>query len=203
MWDAIVDVVDDYFDIQTEQRVRQAGEILTVGRIDTAPKTGATYLEPWRSDAADRYERLHGTLQTIRRRAVVQVIPSPDVYQIEVTVFKELEDLERPDYSTAGAATFRTDSSLVRVEEPVGVQPATKGWIPIGRDAALEQAILQGIWIRLAPPGTPPPQMGFGAANSLTIPSDAVPQELVPGTGAPPIMTAPAETLPPAALDRQ
>ncbi|MGC3972032.1 MAG: hypothetical protein QM775_33235 [Pirellulales bacterium] len=140
MWDQIVDVVDNYFDIQTEQRMRQAGEIMTVGRIDTAPKTGSTFLEPWRGDGADQYEKAHNTLQTIRRRAVVQVVPAPDVFQIEVTVFKELEDLKRPEYSTAGSATFRNDGSLIRIEEPVGVQPTTEGWIPLGRDAALEQA---------------------------------------------------------------
>lgn len=156
VWDQIVDVVDNYFDIQTEQRVREVGAILTVGRIDTAPKTGATCFEPWRGDAADKYERLHGTLQTLRRRAVVQVIPGVDVYQIEVVVYKELEDLQRPEGSTAGSATFRTDSSFVRVEEPVGVQPTTKGWIPLGRDAALEQKMLYEILDRLGPPG------GFG-----------------------------------------
>src|SRR5688572_23191551 len=53
VWDAIVDVVDDYFDIQSEQRVRQAGDVLTVGRIGTAPQVGATFLEPWREDAGN------------------------------------------------------------------------------------------------------------------------------------------------------
>lgn len=201
MWDQIVDVVDNYFDIQTEQRVRQAGEILTVGRIDTAPRTGATYLEPWRGDAADTYEKAHDTLQTIRRRAVVQVVPAGDVFQIEVTVFKELEDLARPEYSTAGAATFRNDASFVRIEEPVGVQATTKGWIPLGRDAALEQTILQEIWVRLAPPGTAPASGGFGA----------IPNEWFGGPGTPPpgpqaIPQQPGttlETLPPAIESRQ
>lgn len=156
VWDQIVDVVDNYFDIQTEQRVREVGSILTVGRIDTAPKTGATYMEPWRGDAADSYERLHGTLQTLRRRAVVQVIPGVDMYQIEVVVFKELEDLAKPEGSTAGSATFRTDSSFIRVEDPVGVQPITRGWIPLGRDGAMEQKLLYEILDRLGPPG------GFG-----------------------------------------
>jgi len=152
VWDQIVDVVDDYFDIQSEQRVRQAGDVLTVGRIDTTPQTGATLLEPWRHDAANAYERTHGTLQTIRRRAVVQVIPAGDVFQVEVIVYKELEDLAQAEYSTAGSATFRNDASLVRVEEPVGVQPITQGWIALGRDMALEQEILAKIMNRIGPP---------------------------------------------------
>jgi hypothetical protein len=152
VWDTIVDVVDDYFDIQSEQRVRQAGDVLTVGRIDTAPRTGATLLEPWREDAANAYERMHGTLQTIRRRAVIQVIPAGEIFQVEAIVYKELEDLPQAENSTAGQATFRSDDSLVRVEEPVGIQPITAGWIPLGRDAALEQEILAKIMTRIGPP---------------------------------------------------
>lgn len=212
VWDQIVDVVDNYFDIQTEQRVREAGAILTVGRIDTAPKTGATCFEPWRGDAADKYERLHGTLQTLRRRTVVQVIPAPDVYQIEVVVYKELEDLARPESSTAGAATFRTDSSFIRVEDPVGVQPTTKGWIPLGRDTAMEQKMLYEILERLGPPG------GFGkypeviGGPAMIVPGDVPiesnfgdaevlpPAVSTPGATAPNVITTPRETLPPGTL---
>ncbi|MCE9605934.1 MAG: hypothetical protein K8U03_13640 [Planctomycetia bacterium] len=201
VWDQIVDVVDNYFDIQTEQRVREAGTILTVGRIDTAPKTGATYFEPWRGDAADSYERLHGTLQTLRRRAMVQVIPAPDVFQIEVVVYKELEDLARPDQSTAGSATFRTDSSFIRVEDPVGVQPTTIGWIPLGRDRAMEQKILHEIMDRLGPPGGFGPYPGGGPGpimvpEGMEFESNIGPAETIPpGAASPAIL--PSETLPP------
>lgn len=204
VWDQIVDVVDNYFDIQTEQRVREAGAILTVGRIDTAPKTGATCLEPWRGDAADSYERLHGTLQTLRRRAVVQVIPGQDVFQIEVVVYKELEDLARAESSTAGSATFRTDSSFIRVEDPVGVQPTTNGWIPLGRDTALEQKMLHEILDRVGPPG------GFGQYPGGNVGPGVIMQEgsefesNFSGTETVPsspmsigVETVPKETLPP------
>lgn len=160
VWDQIVDVVDDYFDIQSEQRVRQAGDVMTVGRIDTAPRTGATLLEPWRRESADHYETLQNTLQTIRRRAVIQVIPAGEVFQIEAVVYKELEDLPNAEYSTAGQATFRNDDSLIRIEQPVGVQSVTRGWIPLGRDTALEQRMLAQIMERIGPPrdfrGLPP-----------------------------------------------
>lgn len=151
VWDQIVDVVDDSFDVDSEQRVRRVGDVLTVGRIDTVPRTGSSILEFWKRDAADWYERWHGTLQTLRRRAVVQVIPTGETFQVEVVVFKELEDLPTAFQSTAGAATFRHDSSNLRVEEPVGVQPLTAGWIPLGRDTALEQRMLQKIAARLLP----------------------------------------------------
>lgn len=153
VWDQIVDVVDDDFDIESEQRVRRVGDVLTVGRIDTAPQTGATLIELWKGDAADLYERLHGTLQTLRRRAVVQVIPAGETFQVEVVVFKELEDLGMAQFSTAGQATFRNDGSFVRIEEPVGIQPYTLGWIPLGRDTAEEQKMLNKIAARLIPTG--------------------------------------------------
>src|SRR5688572_32207595 len=57
-WDNIVDVVDDYFKIEREDRVQLIGDILNEGQIETFPQTGATLLEPWRPDSANAYERL-------------------------------------------------------------------------------------------------------------------------------------------------
>ena len=57
-------------------------------------------------------------------------------------VFKELEDVVRPEQATAGAATFRYDSSLVGIINPITGQQITKGWIPQGRDTALEQYMI-------------------------------------------------------------
>jgi hypothetical protein len=197
VWDEIVDIVDDDFNITSEQRVRPAGDILTVGRIDTAPTTGATLFEPWRGDAADGYERLHGTLQTVRRRAVVQVVPMGNAFQVEVTVFKELEDLGYADYSTAGIATFRNDDSLKRIEEPVGAQPIAQGWIPLGRDVSLEQKILAKVALRLGRIGNSGILGLPDLANDL--PPGAI---IVPGgsAGLGEAIPAPGETLPPGAI---
>ncbi len=141
-WDQLVDVVDDYFQIDREDRVRLVGDVLTEGRIDTFPQVGATVFEPWLHDTADGYERLESTLQTIRRRAVVRVAPSPEGYEVDVQVYKELEDLPQPERASAGAAAFRNDASPKRFSEPVGGQQAAMGWIGLGRDAVLEQEIL-------------------------------------------------------------
>jgi hypothetical protein len=162
-WDNIVDVVDDYFKIEREDRVRVVGEFLNEGQIETFPQTGATLLEPWRGDSANFYERLESTLQSIRRKAFIRVIPDAGGYLVDVTVLKELEDVERPMYATTGAATFRTDNTLDRNTEAeptlarqIGDQPRpvahprpTAGWIGIGRDPALEQELLVRIHDRL------------------------------------------------------
>jgi hypothetical protein len=162
-WDNIVDVVDDYFKIDREDRVHLAGDILTEGQIETFPQTGATLFEPWRDDSATAYERLESTLQSIRRTALVRVIPDAGGYLIEVAVLKELEDVERPMYATTGAAVFRHDNTFDRNTEaepslarqvgdqarPVSNPRQTAGWIGKGRDTALEQEMLARIRDRL------------------------------------------------------
>jgi hypothetical protein len=163
-WDNLVDVVDDYFKIEREDRVRLIGNFLNEGQIETFPQTGATLLEPWRGDSANFYERLESTLQSIRRRAIIRVIPDAGGYLVDVAVLKELEDVPRPMYSTTGAAVFRYDSSIDRqteaepsVSRQIGDQPRpvaaprqSAGWIGQGRDAALEQELLLRIHDRLA-----------------------------------------------------
>lgn len=165
VWSQVVDTVDDYFQIEREERVRIVGGVITEGRIETVPRAGATVFEPWRQDSTRGYEKLHATLQSIRRRASVRVMPAASGYSIEVSVFKELEDVIRPEHSTVGQSTFRHDGSLVRGDDNQKDMTGTLGWIALGRDATLEQEILANIHSRLAvqtpietaPPHTLPP----------------------------------------------
>ena len=55
-----------------------------------------------------------------------------------------------PRADSAGAATFRNDSSLTRVADPVGSQATTEGWICLGRDLALEQRMIAQLQARTA-----------------------------------------------------
>ncbi len=149
-WDQIADVVSDYFTIAREQRARR-GEVVCEGRIETAPQTGATWLEPNRHDSVGDFNRWESTFQTIRRRAVVRVIPDGPGYLVEVVVEKELEDLPRPEQATAGSATFRTDGSLPsRRTQDVSRTRSAPCWIQLGRDPPLEQRMLAEIHARLA-----------------------------------------------------
>ncbi len=149
VWNQIVDEIDNYFKIEREDRVRMVGNVLTEGRIDTFPVIGSTYLEPWRRDSTVGFEKLQSTLQTIRRRAQVRVIPTVGGYEIEVAVFKELEDLERPEQSTVGGSIGRHDTSLDRNLDRLTSGRNTLGWIPLCRDIALEQRILANLRGRL------------------------------------------------------
>ncbi len=149
-WEQITDVVDDYFRIERENRVQLVGNVLTEGRIDTFSQVGATIVEPHRPDSVGRYNRWESTFQTIRRRAVLRVIPAQGGYLVDIAVHKELEDLPRPEQATAGAATFRNDSSLPsRLGEEISRTRLASDWIPLGRDIAVEQQMLAEIQVRL------------------------------------------------------
>lgn len=142
-FNALVDVTDDYFNIRREERVRLAGDVLTEGRIETEPVIGASVLEPWRGDSVSSRSRWESTLQTIRRRAIIRVIPVEVGLQVEVMVLKELEDVRKPISATASDATFpRYDTSLERFQSTIGEFPIEAGWIPQGRDFELEQRII-------------------------------------------------------------
>lgn len=144
-WEDLVEVVHRYFEIEYEQPVRNIGGVLTEGRIDTRPRIGATIFEPWHRDSVGRFNRVESTLQSIRRTGEIKVVPTADGYSISVAVFRELEDVSQPLGATASAASFRDDSSMTRVVSPVGAQQTNEGWIPKGRDTALEQAIIRDL----------------------------------------------------------
>jgi hypothetical protein len=167
VWETVVDVIDDDFQIDREVPVRQYGDVLTEGRLDTFPLVGSTILEPWHGDAVNLHEKMEGTLQSIRRQAVVRVIPAQGGHWVEVVVRKELEDVAQPLEASAGSATFRYDNSLTRVIDPITEVPTHRGWIPLGRDTALEQRLLGEIQARLCGAARRPVPMGVGHVSNV------------------------------------
>jgi hypothetical protein len=149
LMDQISDELDNYFRIYREERIRVIDGILTEGWIETHPQIGGTLMEPWKKDSTPGFERTLATLQTIRRFAKVRVIPFGNSYQIDLKVFKELEDLERPVGSPFGGATTRQYHTLGPLSNEAPLAYSSKGWIPLGRDFALEQTILSNIQSRL------------------------------------------------------
>jgi hypothetical protein len=138
VFERVLSVVDSYFEVRYSNRYD--GQIITFPRI--APGFG----EFWKPGSPDACERALATLQTIRHRAEVRIDAANDGgYFVQVTVFKELEDLPQPIRSTAGAAIFRGDNTVERQFEVIDPAVFENGWIPLGRDEALEQAILQQI----------------------------------------------------------
>lgn len=149
-WDQLADVVSSYFPIRREQPVQMLDGVVTEGFLETSPRPGATIFEPHRKDVAGSYNRWESTLQSIRRLGYIRVTPTAEGWAIEPQVFKELEDVPRPEHASAGAASLRSDNSLptnrrvdVDYSEPTGV------WIRLGRDQPLEQKMLREIYERL------------------------------------------------------
>lgn len=148
-WNQLVDTVDDYFDISSEQPIHALGTTLTEGRIETSPQPAATVLEPWHWDSTRGFEKWHSSLQSLRRRARVRAIPRGNMAFVEVIVEKALEDVDLPSHGTPGSAIPRHDSALVRLRDQEDRESKTLGWIPIGRDYSLEQEILRELNSRL------------------------------------------------------
>ncbi|MCA9131103.1 MAG: hypothetical protein KDB22_28660 [Planctomycetales bacterium] len=145
LWRQIVDALDDYFLIDTEEPVRRTTESWQDGRVVTYPRISGTILEPWRGDAARGFERLQSTFQTIRRTATVRVTCEPSGYQIDITVLKEQEDVDQSQFATAGASAQRHDGTIVRNENQLRQLPVTLGWFEIGRDRELETRLMASI----------------------------------------------------------
>jgi hypothetical protein len=145
LWNQIVDTVDDYFSIKIEQRPVRDSTQWIEGTMETHPQIGATYLEPWRKDALEGYQRLQSTFQTIRRTAKIRVIPVNEGFSVAVEVIKEIEDVDRSLLSAEGSASIRHDGTLSRTDNRLLSAPLTLGWIRLENDTDLEQRILREI----------------------------------------------------------
>jgi hypothetical protein len=136
VFENVLDIVDDYFEISYANRYD--------GRIETFPRIAPGFEQFWKPGSPDAYQRLLATWQTIRHRATVLIQPADDGgFFVQIAVYKELEDLPRPTRATAGSAAFRSDPTVERQFEVIDPTVYESNWIPIGRDAALEQLILQ------------------------------------------------------------
>jgi hypothetical protein len=131
----VLDVVDDYFEIAYANRYD--------GRIETYPRVAPGFEQLWKPGNPDSYGRLWATLQTIRHRCFILIQPADDGgFFVQVTVYRELEDLPKPTRSTAGAASFRSDNTVDRTYEVIDPAVFEPSWAPLGRDIPFEQSVL-------------------------------------------------------------
>ena len=152
LWSVVVDVVDSHFEIAREEPVRLYDNVLTEGRLDTKPSMGGAIFEPWCANSVGFRERADCTFQTIRKKALVRVIPVVGSFQIEVFVYRELEDMKSPLRSPTTNANLRYQSDTDPFTDKIDVNPASRGWIMLGRDTAFEYRLLLEILYRLEHP---------------------------------------------------
>lgn len=154
LWEAIAEAVGQTFVIAHEEPVRLQGNILTEGRLETEPKIASSVLEPWHNDSVSMEDRIESTFQTIRRRAVVRVVPEDRGFLVQVVVYCEMEDLSQPIRSHAGATLFQESAPSQRVVQQRPDFSQSNGWFMIanGRDPGLEKQILSQILYRFKNP---------------------------------------------------
>ena len=135
VWERTVDVLHDYpFEIAHENKLD--------GVIETKYKTGSGLTEPWHKETIGFENRLESTLQSIRRRVFINITPVEDGFLLGVEAHKELEDLVGVAAGSQGGATFHESAPLQRELDLVVGQSTPSGWIPQGRDIALERDLL-------------------------------------------------------------
>ena len=152
LWETVVDVIDTHFEIEREIPIRVHGNVLTEGHIETKPKIGASLAEFWHADSVGFAERFDCTLQTIRRRVEVHIIPETGGYTIDVRVFKELEDNFRPLHAVAHSSNLRFQNNADEFVDQIDADPSLAGWFIIERDSAMENRLLLEIVYRLKNP---------------------------------------------------
>lgn len=152
LWLQVVDTLDDYFRIARQQPVVNSRGLVLEGKIETSYKIGGSICQPWQKDTTTGFERLQSTLQTIRRRAIVTVRPVTSGYSVEVIVQKDLEDTDRTQHATESIIGAQKGEARTNRADTFGESPQTLGWIPLGRDTSLEQAILNDIFGRVTKP---------------------------------------------------
>ena len=138
VFEKVVSVVGEYFEIAYSNRYD--------GRIIGQPTIAPGIEQPWRPGSPDCRERLLATMQTMRHRCFVQIRSAePSGYEVQVIVYRELKDDPRPNASPS-VPVFRDAPLVDRQYEVVDPTiPVDDRWIPKGRSAALEDAILQKI----------------------------------------------------------
>ena len=143
VYERVLEAVNDSFEILPGPRY--------AGQIETKPRTASGYEQPWKYGSPDPRERLLATLQSLRHRAVVRIMPGErGGFKVYVEVYRELEDVASPGGAVRGTAVFRELPTVERRVDVTGLAtPQARNWIPAGRDPAYEQVLLRKIQEKL------------------------------------------------------
>ena len=119
---------------------------------------------------------LPGGFKKRPRQAEIHVRPSREGFRIEVIVHKLQEDLAQPEYATVGGATLRHSATHSRPRDLGIVTTETLGWMPAGRDTALEQLMLNELQQRMSEAavvvsGPPEDEAGSNGLGPIRFPS--------------------------------
>lgn len=119
-----------------------------MGLIETRPTTSRQWGEFWRQDVDvyDHYGLLQASLHTTRRKATVRFVNTPQGWQIEVEVDVSRLSMPESQVTTASSAIHGFSGVLPTSEGDMYAEKADRmSWISLGRDALMEERLLQSI----------------------------------------------------------
>jgi hypothetical protein len=123
------------------------------GVITTTPTTSQQWFECWRHDVADGYSLVESSLHTMRRQVTVNIERSgdPTMYLLTIAVEKSRMSLPERQVTSAAGAIQSFGSRLPTASGELAKASAVRHWIPMGRDAAMEDLLLRQIIRRYGP----------------------------------------------------
>ncbi len=132
------------------------------GVITTHPDTTANAFEIWRPQPDPAYYWWEANVHTIQRQTTVRIKPADgrDVYELDVQVDRFRHSIEERQIDNAAGA-LRLYSADAPTVSGLRERPSeTAYWLPLGRDAFMEQRLVEAILHRYetAPPAEPETQ---------------------------------------------
>lgn len=120
------------------------------GTISAGPSTGGQWFEIWRRDVHGGYQILESSIHTIRREVGIRIEQvsehdDSDEYRVSVEVSKFRYSAPDRQVTTASSALEIFSERLPTTEGLRHSRSASSGWVPLGRDGLLENALLARI----------------------------------------------------------
>ena len=140
LWNAIQDTLRRHH-LRLDRVDRRAGV------VTTTPMMSQHFFELWRRDVATRQDFWEATLNPIRRRVEVSIARSENHKPDQLAVVVNKERLSSPDrqFNSTGAVYQYFGDSLPSTTGLPRVTPEHDHWLDLGRDAAMEDYILDQI----------------------------------------------------------
>ena len=124
------------------------------GRLTTEPRPSGQFFEPWRDDVRTAAARLESSLAGVRRTVRIELERRREGgYAMAPRVLVERETVGERRVTAADAYRATLGRGGQRRRSSVDPNPRL-GWHPVGRDAALERALVRAVSRNVKPVAT-------------------------------------------------
>ncbi len=142
----------------------------TNGIVTTFPETSANWFEVWRPQPSPGYYWWEANLATVQRQATVRIEPAADqgTYDLTIEVKRLRYSLPERQVDNPAAAQRLYSNAAPTSEGRTERASQTARWIPLGRDAEMEERLLADITSR------------YGTGNMVTETVEVVTTQAAP-----------------------